>query len=46
METYFSESLCVKNIRSEVKLLLTDISHGKYTVSCTIILEVLWSKSL
>ena len=29
----FSESSCIKNIRPEVKLLLTDISHGKYTVS-------------
>ena len=28
METMFSESSCIKNIRSKVKLLLTGISHG------------------
>ena len=32
---FFSESSCTKNIRSKAKLFLTDISHGKYTVSCT-----------
>ena len=33
---FFSESSCIKSIRLKVKLLLTDISQGKYTVSCTI----------
>ena len=32
---FFAECSCIKCIRSKVKLYITEISHGKYTVSCT-----------